>query len=307
MKIIYMGTPDFAVKALEKLNEKHEVCAVVTQPDKPKGRGYEMIPTPVKAAAVNMGIPVYQPEKIKNGELQALLDEIKPDVIVVCAYGKILPEYILTFPKFGCINIHASLLPKYRGAAPIQRAVMDGETESGVTVMQMEKGLDTGDMLLKKAVKITEETTGGALHDELSVLGANAIIEALDLIENGKAVYEKQDDLLSSYAAMINKDTCRIDFSKGKEKAFNQIRGLSPFPTAFFVFESKIIKVLETKKRDEIIPVGVIPNGKSFVIGTGDGSLELVRVKPEGKKEMDGSSFMAGRRQEGGKVDDVLV
>lgn len=300
-----MGTPDFAVLPLLKIYEKYGVAAVVTQPDKPKGRGYELIPTPVKAAALERNIPVYQPEKLKNGELLPLLEEIKPDVIVVCAYGKILPEYILNYPNFGCINIHASLLPKYRGAAPINWCVINGESESGVTVMKMEKGLDTGDMMLKKRVEITAETTAGTLHDELSFIGAEAVLEAVEALENGTASYEKQNDAESNYAVMLNKEICKIDFNRTSREVANHIKGLSPFPGAYFTLEGKIIKVLFAKEDAEKLPVGVIPDGKLFKVGTADGSVILTRVKPEGKKEMDGAGFMAGRRQKGGKADVV--
>ncbi len=300
-----MGTPDFAVGALLKIDDIYGVAAVITQPDKPKGRGYELIPTPVKAAALEREIPVYQPETLKNGEILPLLEEIKPDVIVVCAYGKILPEYILNYPTYGCINIHASLLPKYRGAAPINWCVIDGEKESGVTIMKMEKGLDTGDMMVKRSVAITPETTAGSLHDELAVIGAEAAIDALSQLENGTATYEKQNDAESNYAVMLNKEICKIDFNKTSKEVANHIKGLSPFPGAYFTLEGKIIKVLFATECEEKIPAGVIPDGKSFKVGTADGSVILTRVKPEGKKEMDGAGFMAGRRQKGGKADVV--
>ncbi len=306
MKIIYMGTPDFAVAALEKIYGIYGVAAVVTQPDKPKGRGYELVPTPVKASALERNIPVYQPNTLKNGELMPLLDEIKPDLIVVCAYGKILPEYILNYPKYGCINIHASLLPKYRGAAPINWCIIDGEKQSGVTIMKMEKGLDTGDMIAKAAVDITEDTTAGILHDKLSLLGAELVTEAIDSLEKGTAVFEKQDDSKSCYAKMLNKEICKIDFNKDAVAVANHINGLSPFPGAYFTLEGKIIKVTLARADSEAIPAGVIPDGKSLKVGTNNGSVTLLRVKPEGKKEMDGAGFMAGRRQKGGKADDMV-
>ncbi len=301
MKIIYMGTPDFAVLPLVKLSEKHEIAAVVTRADKPKGRGHEMASPPVKVEALKRGIPVFQPITLKDGALSAMLSEIKPDVIVVCAYGKILPKYVLDAPKYGCINIHASLLPKYRGAAPINRCVINGEKESGITIMQMDEGLDTGDMLLQKRVPITENTTAGSLHDELSVLGADAVVEALDLIENGKASPVKQTGE-SCYAPMIDKETCKIDFSTGKKAVAALIKGLSPYPAAWFTLEGKVMKPVFAVCSDDVFDVGVIPDGKELKIGTGDGSVIITKVRPEGKKEMDGVSFMAGRRQRGGNA-----
>lgn len=229
-----MGTPDFAVSALEELHKHHNVMAVFTQPDKPKNRGKKMQAPPVKECAEKYGIPVYQPLSLRKGEdaekSLELLKQLAPDCIVVAAYGQILPESILELPKYKCINIHASLLPKYRGAAPIQKCIIDGETESGVTTMLMAKGLDTGDMLMSRSVKITPDMTGGELHDSLAATGGELIIETLKACEEGTIKPVPQDDSLSCYAGLITKEMCRIDFSKNAIDVYNFIRGMSPSP-----------------------------------------------------------------------------
>ncbi len=233
MKVIYMGTPDFAVPALSALIEKHEVVAVVSQPDKPKGRGKHLVPTPVKEEALKHNIPVYQPEKIKSDDAVELICGIEADIIVVAAYGQILPVSILESKKYGCINIHGSLLPKYRGAAPIQWAVIDGEKKSGVTIMYMEKGLDCGDMILKKEVPIEAEDTYGTLYDKISSVGSRAVLEAMDMLEQGTAKPEKQEDSLSTYAKKIEKEMGLIDWNKPTQDIINLIRGFNPMPGAY--------------------------------------------------------------------------
>ena len=233
MKIVYMGTPDFAVPPLEALvRSGYEVAAVVTQPDKPKGRGKTLMPTPVKEEAMKYDIPVYQPLKVRDPEFVEILENIAPDIIVVAAFGQIIPKKILDMPKYGCINIHASLLPKYRGAAPIQQAVIDGEKESGVTTMQMDAGLDTGDMLLKTVVPLDEKETGGSLFDKLSKAGADLLLKTLDALENGTVTPQKQGESPTAYAKMLTKDMGAIDWNRPAKELERQIRGLNPWPSA---------------------------------------------------------------------------
>lgn len=225
-----MGTPDFAVVSLENLinTGKHQIEGVFTQPDKPKGRGYTVTFSPVKDCAISHNIPVYQPETLKDGKAFEIIKELKPDVIVVAAYGKILPKEILDFPKYGCVNVHGSLLPKYRGAAPIQWSVLNGEKETGVTTMYMSEGLDTGDMLLKESTEIGENETAGHLFDRISEMGAELICKTLDALEKGEITPVKQDDALSSYSPMLSKKICPIDWSKSAKEVHNKIRGLNP-------------------------------------------------------------------------------
>lgn len=244
MKIIYMGTPDFAVYALKSIVEAgHEVVAVVTQPDKPQGRSKALVPTPVKKQAIEYDIPVYQPEKVREESMVETLWNYSPDAIVVAAYGQILPESILNIPKYGCINIHASLLPKYRGAAPIEWSIIDGEEVTGVTTMYMEKGLDTGDMIEKVEVKIEAEDTGATLHDKLAEAGASLILSTLDALQNGTATRTRQDDSLSCYAKMLNKELGNIDFNKPACEIERLIRGLNPWPCAYTTLDGKSLKL----------------------------------------------------------------
>ena len=293
MRILYMGTPDFAVAPLTALlKAEHEVCAVITQPDKPTGRGYKMTPPPVKVAALEAGIPVYQPETLKNGAIADLLEELSPELIVVAAYGKILPEYVLKFPKFGCINVHASLLPKYRGAAPINRCIMDGETETGITIMYMEKGLDTGDMLSKCATPITDEDNAESLHDRLSAMGAELLVRTLAQLPNITPV--KQDDAAHTYAPMLTKADCRIDFTKSAREVFNHIRGLSPFPGAFTLLEGKVLKVYAAALVAGNGVAGTVIGGDGLTVACGEGAVRLTVIKPEGKKSMTDSQYLNG-------------
>ena len=243
MKIVFMGTPDFSVPALEELAKVHQVAAVVTQQDRPKGRGHKMQYTPVKEKALELNIPVYQPEKVKNPEFVDILREINPDVIVVIAFGQILSKEILDLPKYGCINVHASLLPKYRGAAPIQWAVLDGEEKTGITTMYMEKGLDTGDMIDKAEVVLDEKETAGSLHDKLMVLGADLLLETLKKLEDGTAVRKKQNDEESCYAKMLSKDMGQIDFTKDAKEIECLIRGMNPWPSAYNFYNGKTLKI----------------------------------------------------------------
>lgn len=302
MKVLFMGTPDFAVPCLKRLiDENYEIVGVITQPDKPKGRGYTLTPPPVKVCALENGFKVFQPETLKNEALKSLLDELKPDIIIVVAYGKILPDYILNYPKFGCINIHASLLPKYRGAAPIQWSIINGESETGITSMYMNSGLDTGDMILKSKVKITEKMTGGELHDLLSETGAENLSETLKLIKEGKAVRTEQNDSEATYAPMLNKEVCKINFEDKANNIYNKIRALNPFPAAYFTLNGRIIKVLDAEVLNEYgknHSPGEVLDNKEFTVACSDKAIKLLKIKPEGKKEMDASEFLRGNKIE---------
>lgn len=299
MKIIYMGTPDFSVAPLEAiLQAGHEVTAVVTQPDKQKGRGKEVQMTPVKECALKHGIPVLQPVKIKEPEAVAELKKYPADIFVVAAFGQLLTEEILNMPKFGCINIHASLLPAYRGAAPIQRVIINGEEKTGVTIQQMAKGLDTGDMLLKKEISIDPKETGGSLHDKLSVAGAELIVEALSKIEKGEVVPEKQDDALSCYAKKLDKAMGLIDFDQSAVSIERLIRGLNPWPSAFTLYKGKTLKIWEAdvvplEKKEE--PGTVVFVAKDFFdIATKEGALRVKSLQLEGKKKVAVKDFLLG-------------
>lgn len=299
MKIIYMGTPDFSVAPLEAiLQAGHEVTAVVTQPDKQKGRGKEVQMTPVKECALSHGIPVLQPVKIKEPEGVAELKKYPADIFVVAAFGQLLTEEILNMPKFGCINIHASLLPAYRGAAPIQRVIINGEEKTGVTIQQMAKGLDTGDMLLKKEISIDPKETGGSLHDKLSAAGAELIVEALSKIEKGEVVPEKQDDALSCYAKKLDKAMGLIDFDQNAVSIERLIRGLNPWPSAYTLYKGKTLKIWEAdvvplEKKEE--PGTVVFVAKDFFdIATKEGALRVKSLQLEGKKKVAVKDFLLG-------------
>ena len=299
MKIVFMGTPDFSVPALEELAKVHQVAAVVTQQDRPKGRGHKMQYTPVKEKALELNIPVYQPEKVKNPEFVDILREINPDVIVVIAFGQILSKEILDLPKYGCINVHGSLLPKYRGAGPIQWSIIDGEKTTGVTTMYMGEGLDTGDMILKKETPIGENETYGELHDRLAVIGAQALVETVDLLEQGKAPREKQDDALSCYAPMLDKKIAKLDFAQPATKLHDLIRGLSPWPVAHTTFEGKLLKVhraVVAQAQGDCGPAGKVLDSKKLIVACGSGALELQQVQLEGGKRISGEDFMRGRK-----------
>ena len=299
MKIIYMGTPDFSVAPLEAIiRAGHEVTAVVTQPDKQKGRGKEVQMTPVKECALSHGIPVLQPVKIKEPEAVAELKKYPADIFVVAAFGQLLTEEILNMPKFGCINIHASLLPAYRGAAPIQRVIINGEEKTGVTIQQMAKGLDTGDMLLKKEISIDPKETGGSLHDKLSAAGAELIVEALSKIEKGEVVPEKQDDALSCYAKKLDKAMGLIDFDQNAVSIERLIRGLNPWPSAYTLYKGKTLKIWEAdvvplEKKEE--PGTVVFVAKDFFdIATKEGALRVKSLQMEGKKKVAVKDFLLG-------------
>lgn len=298
MKIVFMGTPDFSVPALEKIAEKHEVAAVVTQQDRPKGRGHKMQFTPVKEKAVELGIPVYQPQKVRETEFVDILREINPDVIVVIAFGQILSKEILDLPKYGCINVHASLLPKYRGAAPIQWAVIDGEEESGVTTMYMAEGLDTGDIIDTAVLTLDEKETGGSLFDKLSIQGGELILETLEKLKNGTAIRTPQQDELSTYAGKITKELGHIDFGKSAVEIERLIRGLNPWPSAFTYMDGKMMKIWDATVVDEESgkePGTILEKAKGLIkVATGKGSLCINELQLEGKKRMTAQAFLNG-------------
>ena len=319
MKIVFMGTPDFASGALEALIQAgHEITAVYTQPDKPKGRGKEVQMTPVKVVAIEHDIPVYQPRRIKEAEEVARLKEIPADIFVVAAFGQILSQEILDIPKFGCVNIHASLLPKYRGAAPIQWAVIDGEEKTGVTIMQMNAGCDTGDILYTKEYVLDAKETGASLFDKLMVLGAEAIVEALPLIEAGKLTPVPQKEEEATHAAKLTKQLGEMDFTKSAVVLERLIRGLNSWPSAYTTFKGKQLKIWEAEVvecqgdqtvlhhesawggtgRDDALsaePGTIIAVDKqSFTVLTGDGALQILELQMEGKKRMSCKDFLLG-------------
>lgn len=302
MRIVFMGTPDFAVGSLQALCEsgKHEILAVVTQPDRPKGRGNKLLQTPVKEYALAQGLTVYQPQKVKTPEFVELLHELQPELIVVAAFGQFLSKEILELPKYGCINVHASLLPKYRGAAPIQYAIIKGEKESGVTIMQMDIGMDTGAMLDKVVVPIAENTTMGELHDALREQGAALLLEVIDKIATGTAVVEPQDNEQATYATLLDRSMEHIDWSKTAQEVHNLIRGFNPAPSTFTKLPNgKSLKIWGSKMTDKSSAAAagtVIETGKhSFFVACGEGVLEITEVQPESKKRMPTQVFLNGR------------
>ena len=306
MKVVYMGTPDFAVLPLRELvNAGYEVTGVVTQPDKPKGRGKALMPTPVKEEALKYGLSVYQPDKVKDPAFFEVLKGLEPDIIVVAAFGQIIPKTILDLPEFGCINIHASLLPKYRGAAPIQQAVIDGEKESGVTIMKMSIGLDTGDMISKVVIPLAKDETGGSLFDKLAQAGAKLLIDTLPDIFAGTAVYEKQpEESPTPYASMITKQMGLMDFSRKAEELERLVRGLSPWPSAYTFLKGKNLKVWNCEVGEPVSgqePGTVIRSGKDGIcVACCDRELILKEVQLEGKKRMDADAFLRGYQMEDG-------
>lgn len=306
MKIIYMGTPDFAVEALEALaSSRHEVTAVFTQPDKPKGRGKAMQFTPVKEVALRENIPVYQPKKVRDPEVIQKIRELAPDVLVVVAFGQIIPQEILDIAPYGCINVHGSLLPKYRGAAPIQWAVIDGEKESGVTTMQMDAGLDTGDMLLKTVVPLDEKETGGSLFDKLSKAGADLLLKTLDALENGTVTPQKQGESPTAYAKMLTKDMGAIDWNRPAKELERLIRGLNPWPSAYTRYHGKTLKIWKARVKEgntSCKPGEITEVAKdTFCIQTGKHLLEVEELQLEGKKRMETKAFLSGVKLKAGE------
>ena len=303
MKIVFMGTPEFAVPCLEALiKDGHDIKAVFTQPDKPKGRGYKLTPPPVKELALQYNLPVFQPDTLKNGGAFEQINSCEPDVVVVVAYGKILPKNILDIPKLGCVNVHASLLPKYRGAGPIQWSILNGEEETGVTTMYMAEGLDTGDMLEKSAIKIGENETTDELHDRLSVLGAELIVSTVRKLEKGEITPEKQDDALSNYAPMLTKELSLIDFNKKACEVHNLIRGLSSWPCAHTFYEGKRLKIYRSEIVDMKGNPGEVLDDKHFVIACGDKAIRAITVQYEGSKKMSSEDFLRGKSIKKGEI-----
>ena len=301
MKIVFMGTPDFSVNALENIVKAgHDVVGVITQPDKPKGRGGKMQYTKEKKKALELGLDVYQPQRVKETEFIEKLKEMNPDAIVVIAFGQILPKAILDMPKYGCINVHASLLPKYRGAAPIQWSVIDGEKETGVTTMYMNEGLDTGDIIDKVVVPIDKKETGGSLFDKLAIEGGKLILKTLIELENGTAVRTPQDDSKSNYAGMINKQLGKIDFNKSANEIERLIRGLNPWPSAYTKMDGKTLKIWDADVDDsenDSVPGTITEVGKDFIrVATGKGSLKILELQLEGKKRMKTRDFLNGAK-----------
>ena len=297
MKIIFMGTPDFAAASLEALiDSRHEIQAVVTQPDKPKGRKGELTPSPVKVIAKREGIKVYQPLKVRDEEFVKTLRAYNPDVMVVVAFGQIIPLSILQMPKYGCVNIHGSLLPKYRGAAPIQWAVLDGEKETGITTILMDEGIDTGDILLKKTIKIDADETSGSLFDKLMALGAKTILETLDELEKGSLTPTKQGESPTAYAKMLTKAMGLIDFTKPAKELDCFVRGMDPWPSAYTLLAGKTLKLWKVRavegggKAGSVIDI----DKESFTIACGEGTIEVLEVQLEGKKRMSAGDFLKG-------------
>lgn len=308
MKILFMGTPEFAVPCFEALIDAgHEVCGAVTQPDKPAGRGHKLTPPPVKRAALERDIKVFQPETLKNETFLAELEKLNPELIVVVAYGKILPEYILNYPKYRCINIHASLLPKYRGAGPIQWSVINGETKTGVTSMLMEKGLDTGDMLLKSEISIGEYETASELHDRLMLEGARVLIDTVDGLEKGTLIPEKQDDSLSCYAAMLDKELARIDWKKSAREIINLIRGMNSWPVAHTTYIGERLRIYRAVagKDKTVGQCGEIlsANEEGMEVVCGDGKSILIKeLQFTGSKVMTVREYLNGHNISIGEI-----
>ena len=307
MTVVYMGTPDFAVGALESIIEAgHDVVLVVTQPDKPKGRGKEMQMTPVKKCAIAHDIPVFQPVKIKEREAVEYLKTFEADIFVVAAFGQILSSEIVHRPKYGCVNIHAYLLPMYRGAAPIQAVILNKEKETGVTIMQMDEGLDTGDMLMKESIPIAADETGESLHDKLSELGAEMIVKALVAIEEGSLTPVPQGDGKTCYASMLKKELGHIDWNKSADDIEHLVRGLYPWPGTFTFLNGKMMKICAVALSD--CPVSGKPGElcevtkDSLIVNTGEGTLEIKELQPEGKKRMAADAFLRGYQLEIGAV-----
>lgn len=306
MKVVFMGTPDFAVPCLEKLIDYGcEVVGVFTQPDKPVGRKRVITPPAVKVCAEKHGLSVYQPEKMRDGTAYEILKELSPDLMVVVAYGKILPKEILDIPPMGCINIHGSLLPKLRGAAPIQWSVINGDEYSGVTSMMMNEGLDTGDMLVERAVKIDFNETSGELYDRLSFVGAEVLEETLIKLENGTLVSTPQNDEESTYAPLLSKEISNINWNDTALSVYNKIRGLNPWPVAITYIDGVKYKIFSSEYVENVKgnPGEIVENKKQLIVACGDGNgVSLKVLQPDGKKQMDVVAFLSGNKLEKGKI-----
>lgn len=308
LRVLFMGTPDFATPSLKAMMENFDVIGVVTQTDKPRGRGNNVLPTPIKVVALENNIPVYQPETFKDFAFEDQLKELDPDVIAVVAYGKLLPEYVLNYPKFGCVNVHGSLLPQYRGAAPMQRAIIDGCKTTGITTQLMAKGLDTGDILEIEECEILTNDNFEDIHDKLSEIGARLLVSTIKGLENKTIIPQKQDDSISTYAAKIEKDDCKINFSNNASVIHNQIRGLSPIPVAFCKHNGKLLKILASEltniTSDNKTPGEVISLDKGKIcVACGDFAINVLMVVPEGKGKMKALDFINGRKI---SVGDIL-
>lgn len=312
MNIVFMGTPDFAVPSLESLiKEGYNVVGVVTQPDRPQGRKKILTPTPVKEAALKYGLPVLQPQRMRSPEAVEELAALSPDLIVTAAYGQILPAAVLEMPKYGCLNVHGSLLPKYRGGAPIQRSIINGEKETGITLMYMAEGLDTGDMIAKSVVPIEDEDTSGTIFEKLSIAGSKLLIEQLPRVLDGTADRIPQNDEESTYARNLSREDERIDWSASSREVFNRVRGLVPFSGGFTLWNEEVFKIWEIAKptqagagsSSEEVPGTVLHlSGDGIEVKTGDGSVLLTRVQPAGKKAMEASEFIRGGLMKKGTV-----
>lgn len=310
MKIVFMGTPDFAVPCLEKLiKADYHIVEVVTQPDRPKGRKREMTPPPVKAAALHHGIPVFQPEKLREKEAVEHIVALKPDLIITAAYGQILPKEIIELPRYGCINVHASLLPKYRGGAPIHKSIIDGEPETGVTIMYMAEKLDAGDILTQVRVLIEEEDHVGTLHDKLAEAGSDLLLETIPLLVKGEIAPKKQEESEVTYAWNIQREDEKINWNRSVREIYNQIRGLNPWPVAYSELEGQVFKIWwakELKQQQTQAEPGTILNvsPEGIDVACGEGVLRLLQVQPAGKKSMDVKDYVRGvgqSLQAGGK------
>ena len=310
MKILFMGTPEISMISLKKLiDDGHNIVAVVTGEDKPRGRGNVMTPTPCKALALEQGIPVYTPKTLRDEAFAELLESIDPDLIAVVAYGKILPRNVLDYPKYGCINLHVSLLPKYRGAAPMQRAIMEGESETGVTIMYMADGVDTGDIITAEKFPISDTDDFEAIHDRSALVGSALLSKTIIEIFEGRATRTPQDDSLATHAAKVEKADCKLDFTKSAKKLDFQIRGVTPIPGAFAYLNGKMLKINRAKpisgkgNPGEVISLNPQGDGE-IVVATGDGALSITAVIPEGKGKMSAGDFIRGRKI---KLGDVLT
>ena len=310
MKIMFMGTPEISALCLKRLIEDgKDVCSVISREDKPRGRGNVMTPTPTKALAAESGIPVYTPKTLRGGEFSEILAKHEPDLIAVVAYGKILPAEVINYPKYGCINVHVSLLPKYRGAAPMQRAVMEGESETGVTIMYMDEGLDTGDIITAESFPLTEEDDFETVHDRSAEIGAKLLSEVIDKLALGEASRTKQDDSLATYAKKVEKEDCKVDFSLDAKTVSARVRGVTPIPGAFCYLNGKMLKISKVKategkgKPGEVIELD--PSGEGFIkIACSTGALTVKAVVPEGKGKMSAGDFIRGRKIQ---IGDILT
>lgn len=307
MKIVYMGTPDFAVNTLEcLLNSEHDVCAVFTQPDKPQGRKQLLTPPPVKEIALKYSVPVYQPVKIREKEYVELLKKLSPDVAVVAAFGQILPKEILDIPKFGCINVHASLLPRYRGAAPIQWSIINGDEETGVTIMQMNEGIDTGDIIIQEKLRLAEDEIADTLFGKLANLGGPLVLKTLKLLEEGKAEFTKQDEAMSSTVRMLKKEDGRINWNDSAIKIERLVRGLNSWPCAFSVLDGITVKIWRCKavdsNRHDLKPGQVFVADGNMLVSCKEGSLMIYELQLAGKKRMQAADFVRGYREIDNKI-----